>query len=135
MRNLIRSSLAAYLAIVAASGPVSAFEPIEGLWRTEAGTDALIDRCDGAYCITICTGPYAGSLIGRIDGSGTSYTGTIIDPEDNKPYQGYGTVSGDYVRLKGCAFVVFCQTQVWRKLRSPGPDGSLDCAKSPFIGS
>lgn len=135
MKDTIRLFLASFLAVVAVSAPASAFEPIEGLWRTEAGTDALVEKCDGSYCFTLCTGPYAGMLIGRVTGAGNSYTGTLTDPADNKTYAGIGTVKGSRVELQGCAFLIFCQTQLWRKLKDPVTEPPLSCDNEPFVGA
>lgn len=133
MRNAIRLFLAS--AIVAVSVPASAFEPIEGLWRTEAGTNALVEKCGGSYCFTLCTGPYAGMLIGRVTGSGNNYTGTLTDPADNRTYAGFATVKGSLVELQGCAFMIFCQTQLWRNLIDSGAEPPPSCDKEPFVGA
>lgn len=135
MIRLVKLVLPALLVAVAAPHPSRAVEPFEGVWKTKAGTEALIDRCGSSCCITLCTGPFAGMLIGRVSGSGASYSGTITDPEDNRTYLGYGTVKGSALELKGCAFMVFCQTQIWDRLQNLDPNHSPVCAKTPFIGA
>ncbi len=111
-------SVAAALVIFAGSTTIShADEPIVGNWKTESGETAAIGSCGGgAYCITLRTGKYAGKRIGRLKGSGDSYSGTITDPSDDKQYSGSAKVAGKSMKLRGCALKIFCKTQSWRKL-------------------
>ena len=114
MRMMIRAAigLCAGLAAVAAM----AAEPIEGNWKTASGETAAIAECGGGFCITVKTGRYAGKAIGRLEGSGGSYDGTITDPAEDKTYSGSGTVSGGTLRLKGCVLKVLCKSQTWTRL-------------------
>ena len=98
------------------AAPAQAAEPIEGNWKTEAGETAGISPCGGAFCITVKTGQYAGKRIGRMTGSGNSYSGTVTDPSDGKKYSGSVSISGKSMKLRGCALKVFCKTQRWKKL-------------------
>jgi uncharacterized protein (DUF2147 family) len=107
--------LAAAAAFALGIAPVSAAEPIEGNWKTQSGETASIAPCGGAFCITLKSGKYSGKRIGKISGSGASYSGTITDPADDKEYSGAAKVSGSSMRLKGCALKVFCKTQTWTK--------------------
>lgn len=100
----------------AMTGLALAAEPIEGNWRTQSGETAAITNCGGAYCITLKTGKHAGKRIGKVSGSGASYSGTVTDPADDKTYSGSAKVNGGSMRLKGCALKIFCKTQNWSKL-------------------
>ena len=45
-------------------------DPIEGNWRTEAGSTAAIGACGAGYCITLKTGKHAGKRIGTFQANG-----------------------------------------------------------------
>ncbi len=116
MNHFVKSIVgAASIGFILATSSTAFAAPIEGLWGTSGGEDALIAKCGGSYCITLKTGKYAGKRIGKLSGKGSSYKGTIIDPADNKKYAGTARVSGSSMRLKGCALKIFCKTQNWRK--------------------
>jgi uncharacterized protein (DUF2147 family) len=102
--------------LAAMTGFALAAEPIEGNWRTQSGETASITNCGGAYCITLKTGKHAGKRIGKVSGSGAKYSGTVTDPADDKTYSGSARVNGSSMKLKGCAYKVFCKTQIWGKL-------------------
>ncbi|MBW9052983.1 DUF2147 domain-containing protein [Rhizobium mesosinicum] len=106
--------IAGALALLA--GFAQADEPIVGNWKTRAGDTAAIAPCGGAYCITLKTGKYAGKKIGRLSGTGGSYSGEITDPADDKTYSGSGSISGSSLRMQGCVMQVFCKTQTWTRL-------------------
>lgn len=93
-----------------------AAEPIEGSWKTASGETAAIAACGGSFCVTLKTGKYAGKRIGKMQGSGNDYSGEITDPSEDKTYSGYGTVSGNKLRMKGCVLSVFCKSQTWTRL-------------------
>jgi sterol desaturase/sphingolipid hydroxylase (fatty acid hydroxylase superfamily)/uncharacterized protein (DUF2147 family) len=44
--------------------------------------------------------------------------GRLLNPEDGRTYSGEVRPDGDVLRLRGCAAVVFCKSQVWRRLSS-----------------
>ncbi len=45
------------------------------------------------------------------------YEGEIYSPEDGNTYAGFIEVVGpDVIKLKGCAMMVLCQEQVWRRI-------------------
>lgn len=47
-----------------------------------------------------------------------SFEGEIYSPEDGNTYDGFLEVVGpDRLKLKGCAMMVFCQEQEWRRVR------------------
>ncbi|MFC3165087.1 DUF2147 domain-containing protein [Ciceribacter thiooxidans] len=106
------------LAMALAFGAVSAqaAEPIEGNWKTASGSTAQIAPCGGAFCVTLKSGKFAGKQIGKMSGNGDSYKGEITDPETDKTYSGYGNVSGNALKMKGCVMSVFCKTQTWSRL-------------------
>ena len=98
------------------SGIAHADEPIVGDWKTESGDTAAIAACGKDFCIKLKDGTYAGTSIGRMSGSGASYSGNITDPSNGKEYSGSAKVNGSSMKLKGCALKIFCQTQNWSKL-------------------
>lgn len=111
MRRLFAASLFASIASLALAA-----EPIEGNWKTASGETAAIAACGGAFCVTLKTGKYAGTRIGKMEGSGSDYSGEITDPAEDKTYSGYGTVSGNSLKMKGCVMSVFCKSQTWSRL-------------------
>ena len=114
MRVMIRAAIGLYAGLAAVAA--MAAEPIEGNWKTASGETAAIAECGGGFCITIKSGRYAGKAIGRLEGSGGSYDGTITDPAEDKTYSGSGTVSGNSLKMKGCVMAVLCKTQTWTRL-------------------
>lgn len=103
-------------ALIAAPGFALAGEPIEGNWKTASGATAAIAKCGGSFCITLKTGKHAGKRIGKLDGTGADYTGSITDPETDKTYSGSGAVNGNSLRMKGCVLAVLCKSQTWTRL-------------------
>lgn len=93
-----------------------AAEAIEGNWKTASGETATIGKCGGAFCVTLKTGKHAGKQIGKLSGTGNSYSGEITDPANDKTYSGSGTVSGDSLSMKGCVLKVLCKSQTWTRL-------------------
>ncbi len=112
----LKLTLAALAFAAASITPSFAAEPIEGNWKTASGETAAIAKCGGAYCVTLKTGKYSGKRIGKMSGSGASYSGTITDPADDKQYSGSAKISGSAMKMRGCALKVFCKTQNWSKL-------------------
>ena len=110
----LRTWIAASL--IAAPGFALAGEPIEGNWKTASGATATIAKCGDSFCITLKSGKHAGKQIGKLDGSGADYTGSITDPEADKTYSGAGTVNGNSLRMKGCMLAVLCKSQTWTRL-------------------
>lgn len=103
-------------ALLAAPSIALAAEPIEGNWKTASGATAAIAKCGGSYCITLKTGKHAGKRIGKLDGTGADYSGSITDPETDKTYSGSGAVNGNSLRMKGCVLAVLCKSQTWTRL-------------------
>jgi uncharacterized protein (DUF2147 family) len=117
MRRLRTWTAAATVAgLLLAQGAALAAEPIEGNWKTASGATAIIAKCGGSFCITLKTGKHAGKRIGKLDGSGADYSGSITDPETDKTYSGAGTVSGNGLKMKGCVLKVLCKSQSWSRL-------------------
>lgn len=112
---MIRKILMA-TALIMATAPAFAAEPIEGKWKTASGETAQIAPCGGSFCVTLKTGKYAGKRIGKLDGSGASYSGEITDPKDDKTYSGSGSVNGNSLKMKGCVLMVLCKSQTWTRL-------------------
>lgn len=103
-------------ALLVAPGMALAAEPIEGKWKTASGATAVIAKCGGSFCITLKSGKFNGKRIGKLDGSGTDYSGSITDPETDKTYSGSGAVSGNSLRMKGCVLSILCKSQTWSRL-------------------
>lgn len=91
-------------------------EPVVGIWKTQVGTTASIDECVQGYCITMKTGDHAGQRIGSFKGGNGNFTGTIVEPDSKKTFNGILTVSGDTVRMEGCTMKVFCASLIWKRL-------------------
>jgi uncharacterized protein (DUF2147 family) len=93
-------------------------DPIEGNWRTEAGSTAAIGACGSAYCITLKTGSHAGRRIGtfKSDGRGR-YSGKITDPSNDKTYTGRARLVGKSLEMQGCVLGgLICRSQSWSRL-------------------
>ena len=108
--------LAATMLFAATTTLALAAEPIEGNWKTASGETAGIAACGGSFCVTLQTGKYKGKRIGKLDGAGNDYSGEITDPSEDKTYSGYGTVSGNSLKMKGSVMSVFCKSQTWTRL-------------------
>nr|WP_284314710.1 DUF2147 domain-containing protein [Labrys miyagiensis] len=102
-------------AICTMVGVAYAEDMIIGEWKTSDGDTVVINHCGDGYCGTIEEGEYAGRQIGKLTGSGGSYTGQLTDPDDNQTYDGTGAVQGNSLILKGCLMKIFCQSQVWTR--------------------
>ncbi|WFP62050.1 DUF2147 domain-containing protein [Mesorhizobium sp. WSM4904] len=92
-------------------------DPIEGNWKTQAGSTAAIAG-SGSFSITLKSGKYAGKTIGSFKAAGDNkYTGTITDPETDKTYSGKATLSGASLKMSGCVLGgLICKSQTWHKL-------------------
>ena len=102
------------LAMLGASA--AAADPIVGEWRTLDGTLADIGMCGGEVCIVLKTGDWPGRKIGTLKASVPGrYSGSITDPRDGRTYSGRATLSGDTLKLTGCALKIFCQTETWSR--------------------
>ncbi|MGO4439694.1 DUF2147 domain-containing protein [Rhizobium sp. RAF56] len=98
------------------TGFARAEEPIVGTWKTAKGETAEIGLCGSAYCVTLKSGKFTGRQIGKMSGTGGSYTGELTDPEADKTYSGSGSVSGDALKLQGCVLKILCKSQTWTRL-------------------
>ncbi|MCR4267449.1 DUF2147 domain-containing protein [Nitratireductor sp. ZSWI3] len=109
--------IAASSAMLLAAGPAMA-DPIEGNWKTEAGSTAQIVPCGGSFCITLKTGQHAGKKIGTFQAAGGGkYTGKITDPNNDKTYSGKGSITGDSLKMGGCVLGgLICRNQTWSRL-------------------
>ena len=90
-------------------------DTVVGTWKAENGEISVIDRCGANYCIVAKSGQYAGQKIGSFKGAAGTYTGRITDPRNKVTYSGKMTVSGDSLKLRGCATSVLCRTQTWTR--------------------
>jgi uncharacterized protein (DUF2147 family) len=106
----------ALAAFIAATG-IAYADPIEGNWRTKAGSTAQISPCGGGFCIKLITGEHAGKQIGKMTAAGGGYAGTITDPNTDKTYKGKATIAGTVLKMSGCVLGgLICQSQSWNRL-------------------
>lgn len=98
------------------AGVASAADPLAGSWKTESGETAMIARCGSAYCITAKSGKFVGQELGSFSGTADVYTGRLTDPQSKATYSGKLTLSGNNLRLRGCATSVLCKTQTWTRI-------------------
>jgi uncharacterized protein (DUF2147 family) len=112
----MKMTLAAMAVLLTGVAGALAAEPIEGNWKTQSGATAEIGKCGSAYCVTLKSGKHAGKQIGRMSGTGDSYSGEITDPETDKTYSGSGDVTGNTLKMKGCVLKVLCKSQTWTRL-------------------
>jgi uncharacterized protein (DUF2147 family) len=86
----------------------------------ESNTEHLCGRLVWVWDLATVRQGSIGSLMlrdFRWDG-GAWRDGRLLNPEDGRTYSGEMRPDGDLLRLRGCAAVVFCQSQVWRRLSS-----------------
>jgi len=102
--------------MLAMSAQAYAAEPIQGNWKTASGETATIAPCGSAFCVTLKTGKHAGKQIGKMSGTGNSYSGDITDPANDKTYSGSGTIAGDSLSMKGCVLKILCKSQTWTRM-------------------
>lgn len=112
----MKRSIIILTTLLSGFGLAHAGEAIEGSWKTQSGETAQISPCGSAFCVTLKTGKYAGKQIGHMSGSGTSYSGEITDPANDKIYTGTGAVSGNSLEMKGCVLKILCKSQTWTKI-------------------
>ncbi|MER8532862.1 DUF2147 domain-containing protein [Mesorhizobium sp. M1005] len=93
-------------------------DPIEGNWKTQAGSTAAISGGGGAFSIMLKSGKFAGKNIGSLKVAGDNkYAGTITDPETDKTYSGKASLSGSSLKMSGCVLGgLICKSQTWHKL-------------------
>ncbi|WP_102957798.1 DUF2147 domain-containing protein [Mangrovicella endophytica] len=94
-------------------GSAAAADPILGKWRAPGGGIVQVETCGGGYCATVISGKHKGKAAGEMQGANGEYSGTVIDPRDDKTYSGSASIDGDRMSLKGCALKIFCKTQTW----------------------
>ena len=112
---MLRKLIATGALIAAMTAPALA-DPIEGNWKTKSGETAAISKCGGSFCVKLTTGTYAGKSIGKMKGSGGSYSGTITDPKKDKTYSGSASISGSTMKMKGCVLAILCRSENWAKM-------------------
>ncbi|MBB3996538.1 DUF2147 domain-containing protein [Aureimonas pseudogalii] len=112
---MLRRSALALCAPLFLVSAASAAEPILGTWRVENGETVTYSACGTAFCATVDTGRYKGKSLGRVSGTGGRYTGSVVDPSNDKTYEGRAEVSGNILKLTGCVAKVFCQTRTWTR--------------------
>jgi len=110
----IRSVFATVFISIASAA--SGADTVVGTWKTENGETSAIDHCGSNYCIVAKSGRYAGQQIGFFSGAGDTYTGRLTDPTTKTIYSGRLIVSGNSLKLWGCATKVLCKTQTWTRL-------------------
>lgn len=113
MKNILVGAAAALT--LPFCGTAFAAEPIVGQWRSVDGGMIRVASCGEAYCATVIKGEHKGEPVGKVKGSGSDYTGTVVDPRSSKSYSGTVTVEGARMILRGCALKVLCKSSVWTK--------------------
>jgi uncharacterized protein (DUF2147 family) len=135
MGATLRRTVWAVLVTVPFCGPAFAVDPA-GLWLTETGSSRVkITPCGGGYCGTIVSAPGKAldaknpdpalrnrSVVGvqilnaqKADGS--SYTGSLYNPNDGKTYSGALRLTGpNALEVSGCVMSVFCKRQTWTRV-------------------
>ncbi|WP_279477877.1 DUF2147 domain-containing protein [Aureimonas sp. SK2] len=107
-------------ALALACGPALAAEPIVGTWRLSNGETVDYRPCGSKYCSTVNSGPYKGKTVGTMEGSGSRYDGTVVDPSSDKSYEGRVEIQGGQLVLTGCVAKVFCRSQTWTRVGKAG---------------
>jgi uncharacterized protein (DUF2147 family) len=111
---MTRTAMLAIVASLMMAGTALA-DPIEGKWKTEAGSTAQIAPCGGQFCIKLIDGSHAGKTIGKMAREGDEYKGTITDPADDKTYQGKAWLaSSSRLKMRGYSGIFF-KTQTWAR--------------------
>lgn len=112
---MIRKLIAAGVLIAAMTAPALA-DPIEGTWlRPSTGVLVKFSKCGSSFCAKAISGEFTGKSVGKFTGSGSSYTGTLIDLKEDKTYSGRAKVTGNTMKLEGCVLKVICKGENWQK--------------------
>jgi uncharacterized protein (DUF2147 family) len=92
-------------------------DQIIGTWqRPSSGVLVKFQPCGSAYCGIVQSGEYAGKSIGKMNGSGGQYKGTLTDLKEEKTYNGKASVSGNSMSLKGCVLGgLICKGETWKR--------------------
>jgi uncharacterized protein (DUF2147 family) len=117
MKKTLVAATAAFSILVPGMLAANAAEPIEGIWkRPSTGTLVQYSGNGGKFCGTVLEGEYKGKSIGCMEGSGTTYKGTVIALDENKTYSGKASVNGNSMSLKGCvAGGLICKGETWAR--------------------
>ncbi|WP_182085628.1 DUF2147 domain-containing protein [Aureimonas sp. ME7] len=105
---------------IALGAPAAAAEPILGVWRLSNGETVSYRACPQGFCSKVNSGKYAGKTVGIMQGSGQRYTGSVIDPSNDKQYEGRVEIEGNQLTLTGCVAKVFCRSQTWTRTGASG---------------
>lgn len=109
-------ALVALSVLAMTGGTMAAADPIEGTWQTHEGADVGIATCDQGYCLTVSSGQYAGTVIGRMTPKRAGYyEGDISRPGDSQTYSGKAEVKGDTLTITGCVAMVLCSASDWSR--------------------
>jgi uncharacterized protein (DUF2147 family) len=112
-----------------------------GTWRTPRNADIRLERCGPAICGRIASLPRfpdnprgldlnnkdkaarGRPLVGLpmlqgFTGGPPKWTGgSVYNPEDGRTYSGrIELVDANTLKLTGCAFKIFCRSQVWKRV-------------------
>ncbi len=92
-------------------------DPVEGKWRTEAGSIAEIAPCSAGYCVTMKSGRFSGRVLGTMNGANGVYQGSFTHALTNKTYKGKAIMKGKTLKLSACVLNgLVCQGQDWKRL-------------------
>jgi uncharacterized protein (DUF2147 family) len=107
----------AYLVLAfAAAAPAVHADAIEGKWKRPNGHVVRFSACGAGFCATAISGPHAGGRAGKLSPTGNgNYAGSLTDLDTNKTYTGYGTVSGNSLKVSGCVLGFLCRSETWTR--------------------
>ncbi len=103
------------LALPLISSAAMAADPVVGTWKTQTGEISVIERCGSQYCIVAQVGPVCRPKVGIVSSGRKRLQRSNYRPSKQSDYNGKLTVSGDSLKLQGCATSVLCKTQTWTR--------------------
>jgi uncharacterized protein (DUF2147 family) len=125
----------AFLALTAAQAPERA--PIEGYWKNPIGSAIIaIAPCGNALCGKVVWASERGkseaststshvvgtTVLTGLRSTGDRWTGKLFIPDDNIHVAAkLQPIGNRQLKLTGCAFVLFCRSQIWTRTDEPLP--------------
>jgi uncharacterized protein (DUF2147 family) len=129
----------AILALGALTAAQAQPEPIEGYWKNPIGSAIIaIAPCGQAWCGTVAWASARGQrevsrttshvvgtrVLTGLKRSGGRWTGSLFIPDDNVRVSArLEMIDSRELKLTGCAFALFCRSQVWTRVEPPLPSG------------
>ncbi len=98
--------------IIGYAAPTLAGEPIEGVWKRSNGTLIKYAKSGDQFCGTVLNNEYKGKSIGCMSGAGMDYKGKVNKLDEDKTYTGKAKVTGNTMKLSGCALAgLICKSE------------------------